>query len=332
MQNSTRRKLLQLMADQRIHSGESLGQSLQISRSAVWKQIQALKAQGLDIEIMHGKGYRLRTLCELLDAETILAQIPADLAERLTLEVFDELESTNSYLMSWLKQSAGLPQVCLAEQQTAGRGRRGRSWQSPYGTSLAFSMSWRFNAPAADLAGLSLVAGLAVVRVLAQNGVDGVQLKWPNDLIWQNKKAGGILIEVSGDAAGPCDIVIGIGLNISNNASYPEMQAVDQPWVGLDDALNSERGLSRNRLSALLVTELFAVLNQFEQSGFAVFREEYLACDALLQKQIVVQQGAQSLTGLAAGVDEQGCLLLQNENGISTVNFGEVSVRAITAA
>ncbi|HEX7025963.1 MAG TPA: biotin--[acetyl-CoA-carboxylase] ligase, partial [Gammaproteobacteria bacterium] len=227
---NTRQKLLRHMADMQFHSGESLGQALGLSRAAVWKHMQALQADGLVCEAVHGKGYRLSVPVEPLDSGVIRLALSSSHADALELIVLDETDSTNGHLLARAVQRPPHVLVCLAEQQTAGRGRRGRSWQSPYGTSLALSLMWRFEAGAAALAGLSLATGVVVAESLEQAGAAGLQLKWPNDLVWQGRKLGGILLEVAGDVTGPCYVVIGIGLNIATETGHAAMQSVDQPW------------------------------------------------------------------------------------------------------
>ncbi|HEY3487601.1 MAG TPA: biotin operon repressor, partial [Gammaproteobacteria bacterium] len=144
-----RRQLLHQLSDGDFHSGEALGTNLGLSRAAVWKHIRTLQEDGLAIESVHGKGYRLGARIELLDAAEITAQLPSALREQVVCEIFDELESTNGHLLQQReRQNPRLPRVCLAERQTAGRGRRGRIWQSPYATSLAFSLLWRFESGA----------------------------------------------------------------------------------------------------------------------------------------------------------------------------------------
>jgi BirA family biotin operon repressor/biotin-[acetyl-CoA-carboxylase] ligase len=332
MMQTVRRTLLQYMADGAFHSGESLGGLLGLSRAAVWKHIQALQDEGLAIDSVHGKGYCLRTPLELLDAEQILQRLPATVRKRLILEVFDELPSTNEYLLrpDISKSAGGAPRVCLVERQTAGRGRRGRSWHSPYGTSLAFSLLWRFDGDAGRLAGLSLAVGVCTLEALLRSDTqvrDGdVLLKWPNDLLWRGQKLGGILIEMAGDAAGPCNVVIGIGLNINNRSLAVDAQ-IDQPWTDLQTVTG--RTVSRNRLAAELIEVLCQRLPEFETAGFPAFAAGYRRYDALQGADVSVQRGTDCLQGRAEGVDDLGCLRLRSSDGVQLIHSGEVSLRRL---
>lgn len=326
---STRQKLLRHMADMQFHSGESLGQALGLSRAAVWKQIQALQADGLLCEAVHGKGYRLAVPVEPLDVELIRSLLSPEHADTVDLIVLDETESTNSYLLARAVQRPQNTQVCLAERQTAGRGRRGRAWQSPYGTSLALSLMWRFEAGAAALAGLSLATGVSVADCLERAGVNGLQLKWPNDLVCRDRKLGGILLEVAGDAAGPCYVVIGIGLNIATDARHVAMQSVDQPWTNVGELLPAGHMPLRNRLAAGIVAALLEMLPRFEAQGFGSMADAFRRRDALYDRKVLLQRGSEQLSGKALGVADNGGLILEHDGKRQVVVSGEISVRAV---
>ena len=185
----------------------------------------------------------------------------------------------------------------FAEQQTAGRGRRGRTWVSPLGRNIYSSTVWRFSAGASGLSGLSLAVGVAIVKALEALGYKGVGLKWPNDLLWQGKKLGGILIEISGDAAGPCHVVVGIGLNVSMS----EQQAaddIDQPWIDL--ASISEQPIDKNAIAAALLNQLIPMLSTFEANGFEPLLQDWLERDAFLGRDIVLKLGKDELLGQAS--------------------------------
>jgi BirA family biotin operon repressor/biotin-[acetyl-CoA-carboxylase] ligase len=332
MVSAARRQLLRQLSDGEFHSGENLGASLGLSRAAVWKHIQALQQDGVAVESVHGKGYRLAAKIELLDVDAISTRLSAPVRARLRLEIFDDIESTNEYLMRAHRAGdcadPGSVRVCLAERQNAGRGRRGRAWQSPYATSLACSLLWRFEAGAQALAGLSLAVGVCVADLLQRMQSAEVRLKWPNDLLWRHYKIGGILIEIAGDAAGPCDAVIGIGLNISNRQSAPaSMAKVDQPWMDLASITPGCGNISRNELAAGLIESLCQGLPEFETRGFAAFADAYAGYDALYTQPITVINGNQQLQGIADGVDNDGSLRLKTSAGVEHIRAGEVSVR-----
>lgn len=324
---NTRQKLLRYMADLQFHSGESLGQALGLSRAAVWKQIQALQVDGLVCEAVHGKGYRLTVAVEPLDAGLIQSALSGQYADNVDLDVLDETESTNGYLLTKAVHRPQRVQVCLAERQTAGRGRRGRAWQSPYGTSLALSLMWRFEAGAAALTGLSLAGGVAVAEYLEQAGAVGLQLKWPNDLVCRNRKLGGILLEVAGDVAGPCYVVIGIGLNIATESGHADMRAVTQPWINVGELLPDGQPPSRNRIAAGIINALLNMLPRFEAQGFGGIAGDFRRRDALYGREILLQRGNDQLSGLAMGVADNGGLILEHAGKREIIVSGEVSVR-----
>jgi BirA family biotin operon repressor/biotin-[acetyl-CoA-carboxylase] ligase len=315
------RALLTLLADGRFHSGEELGRALGVSRAAVWKSIQVLPLQGVTIDAVQGRGYRLREPLELLDPSAIAAAVDPALRRELgPVEVLFEVDSTNRRLMT---QAAGAVQgsTCLAETQSAGRGRRGRPWLSPFGANLYLSMLWRFSEGPARLSGLSLAVGVACVRALARLGARGVQLKWPNDLLWDGRKLAGILLEVAGESNGPCHVVVGIGVNLR----MPHGADIDQPWADLREIAPD---VSRNVLGGALIEELARVMREFEIGGFEALRSEWLANDAFAGRPVTLHLPSGPISGVARGVDAGGHLLLETATGIQRFASGEVSLRA----
>ena len=234
-------ELLKLLADGKFHSGEILANTLQVSRTSIWKMIFRIQELGLELHSVKGKGYKLTEPLDLLDQESIIKNISSELRNQIQdIKIFQSIDSTSSYIMK-LAQSGELALsgnkvfVCLAEQQTAGKGRRGRSWASPFGHNLYFTVARQFNTGISELEGLSLVIALAVTRVLERNKIEGLGIKWPNDILWQGKKLAGILLEISGDPTGLSQVLIGLGLNVSANPQA--MTDVDQAWVDLKDYL-----------------------------------------------------------------------------------------------
>lgn len=312
-------------------SGRELATRLGISRAAVWKQIERLRELGLEVEAQAGRGYRLAAPVEWLDAGRIRAGLSSTEAARLAdLAVHWQIDSTSSELQ---RRAAVDPRdglACLAERQDAGRGRRGRTWRTPLGGGLALSLLKRFDDGMAALGGLSLVAGVAAVRALADCGVEGVGLKWPNDLVAHGRKLGGILVELGGDATGPCHAVIGIGLNLRLDAHTAA--AIDQPWIDLAALTGGDALPSRNRLAAQLIAQLGAALERFAASGFGAFRDDYAKLDLLRGRPVRVLRGETSEDGVAVGIDARGALRVAFADGERRVDGGEVSVRAAAAA
>jgi len=322
---SQRERLLRALADGRFHSGAALGEILGVGRSAVWKQVHALEAQGLDVHAVRGKGYQLAAPVELFDREAICAALNPESAGRLRgFEIFFEIDGTNHYLME--RAAAGLqgPWLCLAESQSAGQGRRGRRWASPLGRNLYLSLLWRFELGAEALAGLSLVAGVAIAEALEGSGVEGVGLKWPNDLFHDERKLGGLLIELAGEASGPWDAVIGVGLNIDMCA--PAAKDVDQPWTDLRTAAGRLPG--RNRVAASIIDALMQAMPRFEARGFAPFKDAWERFDIARDRIVDLQVGSGGVErGRARGVGEHGALLLECKGRVRAVSSGEISLR-----
>lgn len=320
------RQLITLLNDGRFHSGESLAEQLGgISRAAVWKAVQNLQTLGLEIHAVRGRGYRLARPIELLDAARIEADLTAAARPWVSaLEVRERIDSTNSYLLHRAKEGLAGGAVCLAEWQSAGRGRRGRSWVSPFGANLYLSLLWRFALEPALLSGVSLAVGVALVRALSGLGIDGLGLKWPNDLLWRGRKLAGVLLEFGGESGGSCYIVAGVGLNVAM-PRFAEWQ-IDQPWVDLRGIVGPP-GISRNAVAARLISELITALVQFEQGGFEAFRADWRRFDLTHGRPVTLHLPDAAIAGIARGVDESGALLLETPAGVRRFLGGEISLR-----
>ncbi|SBR52232.1 MULTISPECIES: biotin--[acetyl-CoA-carboxylase] ligase [unclassified Halomonas] len=320
--------LMRLLSDGEVHSGEQLGDALGVSRAAVWKQLKKLDALGVELVAVKGRGYRLAQPLEPLVGAKVVERLPASARHHLArLFVEDQLPSSNAYLRDRFEQGAGHAEVCLVELQTAGRGRRGRVWTTPWGQSLMLSVGWRFEAGVAALEGLSLAVGVVVAQVLEQHGV-APRLKWPNDILLAQGdsaelgKLAGILVEVTGDAAGPCEVVIGMGMNLQLPESM--RQAIEQPVAALFDDLPS---LSRNQLAADVVAGLLAMLAGFEEQGFAPWRAAWNQRHAYTDQPIQVIQGNQVHEAVAGEVDDSGSLWVTEAGHSKRLSGGEISVR-----
>ncbi len=316
--------VLVLLADGQFHSGSALGHTTGRTRSAVWKAIRSLQNTGLKIYCVRGKGYRLAQPMELLSRERILAALDNDTRQAVKqLDVYHEIDSTNACLLGVARQSNTSGHVCIAECQRKGRGRRGRQWVSPLGGNLYLSLLWRFHSGAASLAGLSLAIAVAVLRTLRDAGLNSAQLKWPNDILVNGHKLAGILLELAGEAAGPCAVVMGVGLNIRTPEA--EMSMVEQSWTDLESALGET--VSRNELAASLLQHLVRAIVDFERQGLTPFLTEWAQWDALAGNEITLDLPMGSLQGVVRGVDENGALLLICNGKLQRYHSGEVSVR-----
>jgi len=318
-------KILDILADQQFHSGESLGEQLGVSRTAVWKQLQKLEAIGFQLESVKGVGYRAPRGFELLAKDSIIDQITAVggvLPERI--EIFKTIDSTNKYLREKADDIAYSRAIVLAETQTSGRGRRGKDWVSPFAANLYMSVLWSFEQGAEALEGLSLGIGVAARRALKHCGLKDVQLKWPNDIYVGQKKLGGILLEMVGDPAGQCAVVVGIGINVCMPRSAAE--TIDQDWSDVHTELGEP--LSRNKLAGILIAEVFTILHDFQAQGFEPYREEWQSADAFKGRQATVTTPREALSGIVIGVDKSGALEMEMGDGkVQRFIGGELSLR-----
>ncbi|SFM79916.1 biotin--[acetyl-CoA-carboxylase] ligase [Marinobacter zhejiangensis] len=314
--------LVSLLADGAVHSGESLAQQLGISRTAVWKQVRRAMDQGVQIETLKGKGYRLVERVDLLERGQIESGLTETLRSQLELLVLDQVDSTNAEVMRRRSKLGGPSLVCIADSQSAGRGRRGRVWQSPRGENLYISFGLGIQGGFAALDGLSLVFGVALADMLVAEGVDDIQLKWPNDVYWQGRKLAGILIELQGEfQEGEVQVVAGMGMNVHMRS----VDGVDQPWVSLSQ-LMPERRWSRNDIAAQLIASVLSAHADFQQRGFAAFRERWMARDMFAGKSLIATQGG--LEGTGRGIAADGSYLLEVSSGeLMPVRAGEISLR-----
>ncbi|MBD9468970.1 bifunctional biotin--[acetyl-CoA-carboxylase] ligase/biotin operon repressor BirA [Pseudoxanthomonas sp. PXM01] len=317
------RELLQRLIEGPV-SGDALARDAGLTRAAMWKRIEALREGGVRIDAQAGRGYALAEPVELLDADRIRAQLQAATVGALSsLEVAWSLDSTNSELLRRKAPERGLDAL-LAEQQTGGRGRRGRQWASPIASNLYLSLSRQFSGGLARLGGLSLVVGVAVAEALKQAGYDAVGVKWPNDLLAHGRKLGGILVEGGGEHGGPVRAVIGIGVNVRMPA--PMATSIDQAWTDL--ARLADGAPSRNTLAAQLLDALLPALEQFDHDGLPPFLARYAALDVLAGRAVTVHGPQGDEQGVADGIGDDGALRVNMGQAMRLVHAGEVSVRA----
>jgi len=324
--SDTQSKILDVLKDGEFHSGEALGEKVGCSRTAVWKHLQKLETMGLLIESTKGTGYRIVGGVDLLDGQAISEALAVAARPHLSnINVFKTIDSTNTYARELAEKSSVSGLVILAEQQTAGRGRRGKNWVSPFAANIYLSIVWDFEKGAQALEGLSLAVGVAVRRALTAHGVQGVTLKWPNDIYVEQKKLGGILLEMIGDPAGHCSVVVGVGLNVSMPVS--RASAIDQDWTDVATELQDKLP-ARNKLAAELISEILPLLSTFQAQGFAAYRDEWQVADAFYGQTAVISTPKQSIVGIVKGVDTNGALRLELDDGsIESFIGGELSLR-----
>jgi BirA family biotin operon repressor/biotin-[acetyl-CoA-carboxylase] ligase len=338
----TRAQILKLLTDGAFHSGTDIGARLGVSRAAVCKSIRSLAEAGLEIESVTGRGYRMPVPARPLERRAIQRHLAEAGIEALSVRILDEVDSTSAYLLA---EDRGGPQsrVCLAEAQPQGRGRRGRHWVATPYHNVMLSMSWQFAGGPTTIAGLSLAAGLAVLRALERYGVSGgrsrhpasrdtgtslhgagLGLKWPNDILCDGRKLAGLLVDMQGEADGPTRVVLGVGVNGYIGAR--DAARIDQPWTDVQRVTGES--VDRNRLAALAIAELFYMFETFAESGFAPFRREWERRHHYHERRVRLIHGATEVLGTVAGVDASGALLLRDAHGgQQAYHAGEISLR-----
>lgn len=316
--------LLSLLSDGEIHSGETLAQQQNISRAAVWKSIKQLESYGLIIEAERGQGYRLKRPIELLSVENIKKLLPSE-TDRVfhEIDVLFKTHSTNSILFNRLHSKQIHGHVIFAEYQSKGRGRRGNQWFAPLGSGLMFSVGWHFDVEPNAMGLLSLFIGVAVARTLQSENINCPGLKWPNDIVVDKKKIGGVLIEVRGEAGGPVDVVIGIGVNYE--LPHEAYLQINQPIT--DICSHTDENTSRNKIAAALLIHLYEILKEVEVNNCTDLLDEWRALDCYIEQQAKLILPDEEFEGIIKGVDDQGALLMSVNGEMKHFNAGEISLR-----
>lgn len=300
-------KLVSLLKQGEYHDGDTLGLALGMTRSAVWKAIRKLKDYGIRIASCKGEGYVLEEPLTLLDSDGIKRHL---VRRDASLTVFESMPSTNAYLKS--QPSDGKPSICLAERQTQGRGRFQREWYSPFARNIYLSCRYPFRKDISELSGLSLLVSLAVIRTLRQYGVtEKIGVKWPNDILYDQQKISGSLIEIQAETHGLCEAVIGIGINV--NMLIETDTPITQPYTSMQHVLQAY--VDRNQVCVDLLNHLFDYLARFEAGGLKPFMQEWQQADCLLSKQIAVTNPNETVHGCVSGISEHGHLLLTLADG-----------------
>ncbi|HZP10840.1 MAG TPA: bifunctional biotin--[acetyl-CoA-carboxylase] ligase/biotin operon repressor BirA [Nevskiaceae bacterium] len=315
--------LVSALSDGAWHSGEALAADAGITRAALAKRIAKLSAWGLDVEARVGLGYRLAQPVDLLDAKRIRRALPELARDRLRrVDVIAITDSTNQRLAE--ADASADPQALFAEFQSAGRGRHGREWVSPFGANVYLSLAWTFPHWPAQITALPLAIGVACARALRAQGVDGVALKWPNDLLVGGKKLGGILIEQRGEGGGACRAIVGVGINVS----MQDARGITQPWTSVASVIGKTP--SRNAIAAELLAQLVLALEQFAERGFAAFATEWDRLDLTRDQPVRIEAGKDSYEGVARGLDRNGALKIETSSGVRHALAGDVSLRVKT--
>ena len=265
-------------------------------------------------------------MAEGLDLEQIRQCLNRDCG----LFLFEKTDSTNDQAALKVKQACELPLACFAEEQTQGRGRRGKVWVSPPSSSVYLSLVWKFDISVNELGWLSLAIGVAVARVLKNIGLEKVGLKWPNDVLVDGKKIAGILIETSQIKSKATTAVIGIGLNFKLPGELSEK--LDQPWTDIVSSLNTILSIDRNRIAGLLLQECMVVCESFQQARQALMLE-YQQYDVCLQQTVdICQEGTPMMRGVVVGFEASGEIQILIDGERQLFNSADISLRKINNA
>ena len=309
-------------------SGQALGEQLGISRAAVSKHINSLQVMGLDIFKVTGKGYSLNNHAGLLNQTKIqqyFNQLTSQLkSQSVNVEVHPIIDSTNSELMRRIQAKTALESgtVIVAEMQQSGRGRRGRVWQSPFGANLYYSYFWRLDDGLQAAMGVSIAVGLAVYDTIKALYDIELELKWPNDIYLNKQKLAGVLVELDGQPQGPCQLVLGIGINLQMPQSFS--QHIDQAWTDLSQHTQQ---LDKNELVASLTYHLENRLDQYRKSGLHTMHEQWNSLNAFAGEYVELNTGHRSWRGICEGIDPQGGIRIRQDGEVKSYYGGEISLR-----
>ena len=316
--------ILRLLSDGQFHSGVQLAEVLGVSRTTISNRIAQWNTQGVVIDSVTGKGYRLHSPIQWLNKEQVWSKISSSVQQHISsFDVLQFVSSTNDVVAKNLAQQHQSGIICITEMQGAGRGRRGREWLSPPAGNFYGSVGWIFNDGFSVIEGLSLAVGVAIIKAMESVGASDLELKWPNDVLHQGKKIAGILIEMTGEVGGACQVVVGVGVNLQ----LPEVikQQITQPVTDLYSICG--HAVDRQIITAEIISEIISLLSDYDKTGFSKWQNEWLRYDAFKNKPILITGMQDPLHGIARGVDEHGNLLLETEGEMMKVYGGEVSLR-----
>ena len=321
--------LLRVLADGAMHEEGALMHSLGLTATALARALAALGEQGLELDSPRPHTVRLPRPLDLIDRTQLEMLVAPEHRARLeAIELLDEVDSTNARLLATRGPEPGRWRACLAEFQSAGRGRRGRAWQAPPASGVCLSFGWTFAEPPAALSAISLAAGVACLRALARHDAAGLSLKWPNDVLKDGCKLGGILGEVQGNADGSVHVVIGVGLNVRLPAGA-RVAVIASGGLEPTDLLARGSAPGRTPLHASLLDALVAMVLEFEAHGLAPFLAEWNRADALKDRPVRVLEPNAGREGVARGIDADGALRFERAGRIERLTAGDVSLRAV---
>ena len=316
--------ILKILADGKFHSGQELADRIKVSRTAIWKQLNKIREKQLDVRAIKGKGYQLSEPLELLQVDRILKSISLKPGISIdTINILFSIDSTNQYLLDQLSTSPIHSSVVLTEHQQQGRGRGKNRWESGLGAGIYLSIGWQFALMPNSFSGLSLAVGAVIANCISELTGKFIGLKWPNDLIFEGSKLGGILIESRGQLAGRMDTVIGIGLNV--NIFDGIRNKVDQDITDLKAV--SGCILSRNELAANLISNIINLLTEYPDCGFVHYLQDWRVRDISRGKVASLNMAGNIIEGTVVDVDDQGNLIMSIDGNLEKFSSGDLSLR-----
>ena len=318
-------RLLSILSGGKSVAKTRLLELLVLTEAGLAEAVGYLASRGVDLAVQNDC-YSLELSFDLLAKNSITDVLAEHARQRLgALYVEAFVDSTNALAMDGARQHDDMAVWC-AEYQSAGRGRRGRQWVSPFASNIYLSLLWRFKGRAEELSALSLAVGVVLAQYFEELGVQSVGLKWPNDVVIGGRKLGGILIELQTLPGGAVAVVIGIGINVAMR--HEEAVSIDQPWTDLNSLL--DKPCSRSLLVGGIVNQLIAMLEQFEDEGFAAFRDQWAHFDVCNGESVSLLGSSAPITGIARGVASDGALILEHDGARHHYHGGEVSLRVST--
>jgi len=326
--------LLNVLADGEFHSGQHLAEQIGVSRTAVWKLVAKLQSWDIEIYSVKGKGYKIPDGLNLIDKNKLDSLVENKLKHFPQIDLLTTIDSTSTYISNKWDKSAEkkneqnknfIPsgRVCIAEHQSEGRGRKGNHWISPFGANLYFSIGIELPVGLSVLGGLSLAIGIGLTEAINKITGNKVKLKWPNDLLCKNRKLAGILVEASGDSNDTSFINIGIGINWD----MPEKlsKEINQPWINLLEILSKK--IDKTRFMANLLIELDQTIDRFIHQGFEAFNKKWKKNSAFIDQAVTIKTHNANIDGIEKGIDKNGAIIVQTNQGEKTFYSGEVSLR-----
>lgn len=314
-------KVTKFLSDLEFHDGTSIGNSLNITRAAVWKVIKKLEAYHVPLTSVKGKGYQLLAPLILLDKAKIKKLVTT---KSVHLDIYEAVGSTNDQVKAIYDPKKQVT-VCLAETQTQGRGRFQRHWNSPFAQNIYLSLLYPFTKDISELGGLSLVVGMAICKAIEDccDLSKPLQLKWPNDVLYEGQKLAGTLIEVQAQTHDVCQVIIGIGLNV--NMQIDASKKIKPTWCSLKNCTN--QFYDRNILTVALIDQVTAYFDRFVQKGLADFLHEWHTRDYLFNKPVDLKSHHEELRGIGQGITKHGHLLLKlKDNTIRAFSAGDTTL------